>query len=146
VIKENVDGLNGEDNRIIDLQTDTEQMLIDPNGASGHSDMGFGYMIAEDNFNRLPGAVRALEPGERHDGGQPAAVAGQGELVYQLASWSAAWAHRLRRRAAGTADRPADGVRQQREPRRRCRASTRSSASGSMDRSTRSSWRRTSPT
>jgi hypothetical protein len=58
VIKENVDGVNGEDNRVVDLQTGTEQVLTDPNGASGHSDMGFGYLIAEDNFNRLPGAVR----------------------------------------------------------------------------------------
>jgi len=93
VTKENVDGLNGEDNRIIDLQTDTEQVLIDPNGASGHSDLGFGYMIAEDNFNRFPGAVRRWNLASDMSGGQPAAVAGQGELVYQLASWSSGLGH-----------------------------------------------------
>jgi hypothetical protein len=93
VIKENVDGANGEDNRIVDLQTGTEQLLTDPNGASGHSDLGFGYQIAEDNFNRLPGAVRRWNLSLDMDGGQPATVAGQGELVYQLASWSSGVGH-----------------------------------------------------
>ena len=93
VIKENVDGLNGEDNRVVDLQSGTEQLLTDPNGASGHSDMGFGYLIAEDNFNRLPGAVRRWNLSLDMRGGQPAAVAGQGELVYELSSWSSGVGH-----------------------------------------------------
>ena len=93
VIKENVDGLNGEDNRVIDLQAGSEQVLTDPNGASGHSDLGFGYMIAEDNYNRFPGAVRRWNLASDMSGGQPAAVAGQGELVYQLASWSSGLGH-----------------------------------------------------
>ena len=93
VIKENVDGLNGEDNRVIDLQTGTEQILTDPNGASGHSDMGFGYLVAEDNFNRLPGAVRRWNLSQDMTGGQPAALAGQGDLVYELASWSSGVGH-----------------------------------------------------
>ena len=58
VIKENVDGRNGEDNRIIDLETGAEHVLLDENGAAGHSDIGYGYMVAEDNFNPQPGAVR----------------------------------------------------------------------------------------
>lgn len=93
VIKENVDGLNGEDNRIIDLQNGTEQLLTDPNGASGHSDVGFGYLIAEDNWNRLPGAVRRWNLSQDMSGGQPAAVAGQGEVVYELSSWSSGVGH-----------------------------------------------------
>jgi hypothetical protein len=93
VIKEDVDGLNGEDNRIVDLQSGTEQVLTDPNGASGHSDMGFGYLISEDNFNRLPGAVRRWNLALDMRGGQPATVAGQGDLVYQLASWSSGVGH-----------------------------------------------------
>jgi hypothetical protein len=93
VIKEDVDGLNGEDNRVVDLQTGTEQVLTDPNGASGHSDMGFGYLIAEDNFNRLPGAVRRWNLSLDMRGGQPATVPGQGELVYQLSSWSSGIGH-----------------------------------------------------
>ncbi|HEV8396074.1 MAG TPA: hypothetical protein VGQ37_17460 [Vicinamibacterales bacterium] len=109
VTKENVDGLNGEDNRIIDLQTGTEQLLTDPNGASGHSDLGFGYLIAEDNFNRLPGAVRRWNLSGDMRGGQPATVAGQGELVYQLSSWASGLGHI----AFGNA-RPGQPIEQQR--------------------------------
>ena len=139
-----MDGLNGEDNRIIDLQSGTEQVLTDPNGASGHSDMGFGYLIAEDNFNRLPGAVRRWNLSLDMSGGQPATVAGQGDLVYQLVVVVAA--------ASGTsptATREPDSrsISSWRAPAtpaaRRCRASTRSSASGSTDRSRRWWWRRT---
>jgi hypothetical protein len=93
VIKENVDGANGEDNVVVDLQTGREQLLTDPNGASGHSDMGFGYLIAEDNFNRLPGAVRRWNLAQDMRGGQPAALTGQGDLVYQLASWESGVGH-----------------------------------------------------
>ena len=93
VIKENADGANGEDNVVVDLQTGSEQLLTDPNGASGHSDMGYGYLIAEDNFNRFPGAVRRWNLAQDMRGGQPATVAGQGELVYQLASWESGVGH-----------------------------------------------------
>ena len=50
VIKEQVDGTEGEDNRIIDMATKTEIVLKDTEGAGGHSDMGYGYMIAADNY------------------------------------------------------------------------------------------------
>ncbi|HEY0961602.1 MAG TPA: fibronectin type III domain-containing protein [Pseudomonadales bacterium] len=50
VIKENVDGAEGEDNRIIDLATGSERLLRDSDGAGGHSDLGFGYMVANDNW------------------------------------------------------------------------------------------------
>jgi hypothetical protein len=93
VIKEDVDGRHGEDNRIIDLQSGEERLLIDANGAAGHSDVGFGSMIAEDNFNSLPGAVRRWDFSMDVTGGQPATVRGQGELVYQLASWTSGLGH-----------------------------------------------------
>jgi hypothetical protein len=93
VIKENVDGRNGEDNRVIDLQTGAEQLLTDPNGAAGHSDVGFGFMIAEDNFHREPGAVRLWNFALDMQGGHPATTRGQGELVYQMASWSTGVGH-----------------------------------------------------
>jgi hypothetical protein len=64
VIKENVDGLNGEDNRIVNLKTFAETNLLDQNGAAGHSDLGFGVLIAEDNWNNLAGAVRAWTLGQ----------------------------------------------------------------------------------
>ena len=93
VTKEDVDGKNGEDNRIIDLQTGAEQTLLDPSGAGGHSDVGFGYMLAEDNYNSAPGAVRRWNLGEDMQGGQPSLVRGQGEVVYRTSTWSGGVGH-----------------------------------------------------
>ncbi len=93
VIKENVDGLEGEDNRIIDLQTRTERVLLDSDGAAGHSDLGFGYMIAEDNYNSRPGALRLWDFALDMHGGQPATVRGQGDLVYQMSHWTVGLGH-----------------------------------------------------
>jgi hypothetical protein len=93
VIKENVDGRNGEDNRIIDLETGAEHTLLDENGAAGHSDIGHGYLVAEDNFNPQPGAVRVWRFDLDLRGGQPASAQGQGTLVYQLASWDSGIGH-----------------------------------------------------
>ena len=81
MIKENVDGRDGEDNRIIDLQTGAEQVLLDEDGAAGHSDMGYGYLVAEDNMYATPGAARVWQFG------QDMRAAGQGTLVYNLTSW-----------------------------------------------------------
>jgi hypothetical protein len=93
VIKENLDGRNGEDNRIIDLDTGAEHVLSDENGAAGHSDIGHGYMVAEDNFNSQPGAVRVWRFDMDLRGGQPATQQGQGTLVYQLSSWDSGLGH-----------------------------------------------------
>jgi hypothetical protein len=88
VIKEQLDGANGEDNRIVDLDSNTERVLNDPDGAAGHSDVGYGYLVAEDNFNSHPGAVRVWDFARDLRGGQPnSPVAGQGTLVYQIADW-----------------------------------------------------------
>ncbi len=80
-IKENVDGLNGEDMRTIDLQTSQEKVLYDQDGAPGHSDVGFGYVIGQDNWNTLPGATRLwfLD--------RPFTDASQGKLVYREGTW-----------------------------------------------------------
>lgn len=83
VIKENVDGRNGEDNRIIDLQTGTEQIFLDEDGAAGHSDIGYNYMIAEDNMYSIPGATRVWQFGRDFRD------RGQGTLVYELTNWNA---------------------------------------------------------
>jgi hypothetical protein len=74
LIKEQLDGANGEDNRIIDVDNNTERVLNDPDGAAGHSDLGYGYLVAEDNFNSHPGAVRVWD-------------FNRDLLVYQLADW-----------------------------------------------------------
>ena len=81
VIKENVDGLYGEDNRIIDLQTGVEKVLLDQNGAAGHSDNGYGYMIYSDNWNSLPNALRVFEFGTDQL---------QAPLVYHNMDWTVA--------------------------------------------------------
>ena len=120
VIKENVDGRNGEDNRIIDLETGAEQVLLDENGAAGHSDIGYGYMVAEDNFNAQPGAVRVW----RFD--RTCAAASRPPSAAR-ARWSISCRRGTRglghvahgNSRAGVAARAADGVQQQRQSRRR---------------------------
>jgi hypothetical protein len=93
LVKENVDGRNGEDNRIIDLQTGAETIFLDENGAAGHSDLGYGYLVAEDNFNDAPGAVRVWQLGRDLSGSNQGHIAGQGTLVYKLADWSTGIGH-----------------------------------------------------
>src|SRR5207244_13582983 len=86
VIKEKVGGDSRDvDNRIIDLTNDSERVLRDSNGAGGHSDNGYGYMIAADNMEpSIPGAIRRWNLSQDMTGGEPNAnVAGQGKLVYQ---------------------------------------------------------------
>ena len=83
VIKEDVDGRDGEDNRIIDLQSGGEQVFLDRDGAAGHSDLGYGYLVAEDNMYSTPGAARVWQFG------QDMRAAGQGTLVYNLTNWDA---------------------------------------------------------
>jgi hypothetical protein len=87
VIKENVDGTAGEDNRIIDLTTGAEKVFYDQEGAAGHSDLGHGYMVAEDNYNDRPGAIRVW----RFD--QEMRAQGQGTRVYELTDWTPAMMH-----------------------------------------------------
>jgi len=81
VIKENVDGLYGEDNVIVDLQTGTQTVLLDQNGAAGHSDNGYGYMVYSDNWNSLPNAIRVFQFGTNQL---------QAPLVYNNMDWSVA--------------------------------------------------------
>lgn len=64
VVKQNADGRNGEDNTIINTRTFAETTLLDENGAAGHSDNGFGVLVAEDNFANLGGTVRAWKFGQ----------------------------------------------------------------------------------
>jgi hypothetical protein len=77
LIKEDIDGLHGEDNRILDLVNGTETHLLDPDGAAGHSDNGFGYMVATDNYLD-PYAVRLWKFDQ-----SPL----EGPVVYMNASW-----------------------------------------------------------
>ncbi|HEV2852254.1 MAG TPA: hypothetical protein VHC97_05560 [Thermoanaerobaculia bacterium] len=77
---EDLDGLYGLENRIIDLQTMTERRIFDQDGAAGHMDTGFGYMAGQDNWNSLPNAVRLYRFDQT-----PIA----GPVVYHDSDWSA---------------------------------------------------------
>lgn len=46
LIKENVDGMDGEDYRIINIETGEEKILYDRDGAGGHSDNNYGFFLA----------------------------------------------------------------------------------------------------
>jgi len=84
--KDNIDSQAGEDNLIYDLATSDEPRIIyDQQGAAGHSDNGFGYMVAADNYYELPGAIRLW----KFDGNsQP-----QGQLCYHTPNWDAEMNH-----------------------------------------------------
>jgi hypothetical protein len=79
VVKENVDGAFAEENVIHDLATGTQTVLLDQNGALGHSDLGFSYGVGEDNWNSLPAAVRVWE----YNGGLH-----NGRLVFHATDWA----------------------------------------------------------
>jgi len=83
LIKENIDGVYGEDNLIIDLDTGAQTIFLDQQGAAGHSDNGFGYMVAADNWNPLPGAVRVWSFDAPIPGSPP-----QGQVVYRTTDWA----------------------------------------------------------
>lgn len=83
VIKENIDGANKEDNRIIHLATGEETVLYDEQGAAGHSDLGYGYMIAEDDWASYPGAVRLWKFDDMSEG----------DLRFHSLDWSVDMGH-----------------------------------------------------
>ena len=47
-----------EDNIIVDLAEKREHLLLDQDGAGGHSDLGYGYMVAADNWYSYPNSWR----------------------------------------------------------------------------------------
>jgi hypothetical protein len=82
VIKENVDNAYNEDNRVIDIDTGTEQVLWDQNGAAGHSDMGYGYIVGEDDkWGANPFGVRVWQFNSNMN-------SADGRVVYSMSSWS----------------------------------------------------------
>ena len=66
-----------EDDTVIDLQTGKQQVLLDKAGAGGHSDLGYGYMVASDNWNTQPNAWRVWNLADLVDG----------KLVYHGGTW-----------------------------------------------------------
>jgi uncharacterized repeat protein (TIGR01451 family) len=54
---EDVDGRYDLEMRIIDLQTGAERLVWDQQGAAGHADLGYGYVVGTDNWNEHANAV-----------------------------------------------------------------------------------------
>ncbi len=44
--------------RIFDLTTGAERLVWDQDGAVGHADMGYGYVVGSDQWNTFPNAIR----------------------------------------------------------------------------------------
>ncbi|MGE5624327.1 MAG: LamG-like jellyroll fold domain-containing protein [Bacillota bacterium] len=83
-----------EDDVIEDLQAGTEKVLYDQAGAGGHSDLGYGTMVAVDNWNNYANAWRLWDlsspfPTAQGQGGATNLGFAQGGLVYHNLSWSA---------------------------------------------------------
>lgn len=79
LVKSNIDADAGEDNLIIRVEDEKTRLLLDQQGAAGHSDNGYSYMIAADNWNDKPNALRLWHFDE--------ACAPQGRLVYYSPVW-----------------------------------------------------------
>lgn len=60
VIKDDFTGFDpgDEDNVIVDLLAGTERIIDDVDGAGGHSDLGHGYMVADDDWGPEPSTKR----------------------------------------------------------------------------------------
>ena len=56
LIVENIDGRNGSENVIVDLQTGVETVIYDEKGGVGHADMGYNYVVGADGYS--PSAQR----------------------------------------------------------------------------------------
>jgi hypothetical protein len=56
MILENIDGRNGSENVIVDLQTGVQTVIYDEKGGVGHADMGYNYVVGADGYSPLPNA------------------------------------------------------------------------------------------
>lgn len=66
-----------EDDLVVDLQTGKQQFVLDKDGAGGHSDLGYGYMVASDNWNTQANAWRVWSLADLVNG----------KLVYHGGTW-----------------------------------------------------------
>lgn len=78
-----------EDDVIEDLQAGTQTVLLDQNGAGGHSDLGFGFMVAADNWNLNANAWRLWDLAMAPVNGLALGINNllQGSLVYHNLTW-----------------------------------------------------------
>lgn len=78
LIKEDMNGDEVVDNRIINLGTEAETILSEVEGGVGHSDNGYQVVVGEDVWGELPGGVRLW----RID-----TTPFEDQLVYQAVDW-----------------------------------------------------------
>ena len=71
------------DNVIVNLQSGQQTVFSDQDGAGGHSDLGYGYYLASDNWNQEPNAMRLWNLSQ-----SPLTGSGNGGLVYHNLDWS----------------------------------------------------------
>ena len=55
-MKDQTDGLNGQDSRFINLRDNSQIVLKDEYGGAGHSDTGHGFVVQADNWTSPPTA------------------------------------------------------------------------------------------
>jgi hypothetical protein len=67
--------------RVADLTTGRQAVLSNEDGALGHSDCGFGYMVGEDDMAPQPGALRLWRLG-------PDGRVSDGRVVYHMTDWA----------------------------------------------------------
>jgi hypothetical protein len=79
IMLDDVDYANGLDNRIIEIATGKEKLLMDEKGGAGHLDMGYGVIVGEDNWGPYPAGVRLYNLGST-------SIAGL--FVYKATDWS----------------------------------------------------------
>jgi hypothetical protein len=84
LIKEQVDGVSGEDDGLIELATGDETVLLDEDGAPGHSDAGYGVFVGADNWADEGGTQRLWDFAD---------LAGSGGVVYHDTSWNTSADH-----------------------------------------------------
>jgi hypothetical protein len=93
LIKEQIDGRYGEDNRFIRVATGEETILLDEHGGLGHSDVGFGYAIGQDNWSAYP-TTKLWQFGTT--------PAGPGTVMYREPNWASGSMNHLSWGAANT--------------------------------------------
>ncbi|HEY3487247.1 MAG TPA: hypothetical protein VGL10_04220 [Gammaproteobacteria bacterium] len=58
---EDIDGRDGLEMRVIELATEDERVVNDREGAVGHADMGYGYVLGADNWSTMSNAYKVWD-------------------------------------------------------------------------------------
>ncbi len=87
VTLENIDGQYDVDMRVFDMSAGAEiARILDQDGAPGHMDMGYGYLVGQDNWHSLPNAAITWKLG---------ASPAKGPAVFANYDWNVSAANHL---------------------------------------------------